>query len=166
MIKKLLPVLLILVALIGGIAAGEFLKPAAPEAVAEAGETATETEGEVEKAESETGEAPEIAFFQFPKQFFVPIMRGNTMDSVMILSLTVEYEKPNEEEVFKMEHRLRDAFLRSLMIYANTGGFDGNFTADAHMGRLKESLVTTAKKTVGAPVVDVLIEDIARQEQS
>lgn len=161
MIKKLLPILLILVAFVGGVAGGTFLKPAEETPP----ETAETEEAEKPKEEGKEGET-EIAFFKFPRQFFVPVMRGDRMDSVMILSLTVEYKKENEEDVFKMEHRLRDAFLRSLMVYANTGGFDGNFTAEAHMGRLKESLVKTAQKTVGELVADVLIEDIARQEQS
>lgn len=52
-------------------------------------------------------------------------MRGDRLDGMMILTLTVEMPAAAEEEVYKMEFRLRDAFLRALLIHANTGGSTG-----------------------------------------
>ena len=62
--------------------------------------------------------------------------------------------------------RLRDAFLRSLLIYANTGGFDGNYTIEPRMRRLRETLMKTADEVSEQVITDVLIEDIAWQQGS
>ena len=82
----------------------------------------------------------------------------------MVLTLTVEMPAEQQEAVFKQEFRLRDAFLRTLLIHANTGGFDGNYTIEPRMRRLREALMKTATEATGGIVTDVLIEDIARQD--
>ena len=63
------------------------------------------------------------------------------------------------------EHNLRDALLNALLIEANTGGFDGNFTADPAQQRLRTALLTAAQAAAGSDVQRILIEDIGRQEQ-
>ena len=83
----------------------------------------------------------------------------------MILTLSLEIPAAAEEAVFRQEHRLRDTLLRSLLIHANTGGFDGNFTAEARLALLRETLLEAARKVAGPEVGAVLIGDIARQEQ-
>ena len=179
MVKKLIPVLAILIAAIGGLFGGDMLRPnegaaehPAPgaEAEAHAEEGATEVEAEAahgaeadSKPKGEHGEAT-TAYFRFPSQFFVPVMHGDRLDGMMVLTLTVEMAADQQEAVFKQEFRLRDAFLRTLLIHANTGGFDGNYTIEPRMRRLRESLMKTAAEVTGGIVSDVLIEDIARQD--
>ena len=90
------------------------------------------------KPKGEHGEAT-TAYFRFPSQFFVPVMHGDRLDGMMVLTLTVEMAADQQEAVFKQEFRLRDAFLRTLLIHANTGGFDGNYTIEPRMRRLRES---------------------------
>ena len=180
MVKKLIPVLAILLAAIGGLFGGDMLRPKegaadhatpapeaeAPEAHAEDGAADAEPEtdhGTDSKPEGEHGEAT-AAYFRFPSQFFVPVMHGDRLDGMMVLTLTVEMAADQQEAVFKQEFRLRDAFLRTLLIHANTGGFDGNYTIEPRMRRLRESLMKTATEVTGGIVTDVLIEDIARQD--
>lgn len=105
-----------------------------------------------------------MSYFRFPSQFFVPVMHGDRLDGMMVLTLTIEMPLETEEAVFKQEFRLRDAFLRTLLIHANTGGFDGNFTIEPRMRRLREALMDAASEYSGGLVTDVLIEDIARQD--
>ncbi|MDO5658251.1 MAG: hypothetical protein Q4G36_08015 [Paracoccus sp. (in: a-proteobacteria)] len=155
MIRKLILPALVLVALGGGLAAGEWLRPAPPIAQTDAADPILR-----ERARGD------LAWFRFPTQFFVPVMRGHRLDSVMVLSLTLEIPKSAEPAVFQNEHRLRDAFLRSLLIHANTGGFDGNFTGEGQMRRLRDTLLRTAHEVGGSQILDVLIEDIARQDSS
>lgn len=113
----------------------------------------------------QAGDKSDLSWFKFPTQFFVPVMRGANLDSVMILTLTLEMAKSQQEAVYQQEHRLRDALLRALLIHANTGGFDGNFTSEAHLRRLHEALLEAAARIAGDNVHDILIEDIARQGQ-
>lgn len=178
-----LPALLLAAALLGGAAAGDLLRGPAP-AVEPGGEGADAHEGEAPDAGA--GPAHEDAaeggghgggsahggdaggghsWLEFPQQFFVPIVRGGELRAVMILSLSLEMPAAAEEAVFRQEHRLRDALLRRLLIHANTGGFDGNFTAEAHLALLREALLAEARQVAGPEIGAVLIGDIARQEQ-
>lgn len=184
--KKLLSLILPVLALAGGIAGGEFLRPAE---TAEAATSPTEhgnthvaegpdtqehapadAAGHDQPAEDHGaqddghGEASAAAFFTFPSQFFVPMMRNGDMGAIMILTLSIETDGDELEVMKQQEHRLRDALLRQLLIHANTGGFDGNFTSEASMRVLREGLLKAAKSATTLPVKQMLIEDIARQE--
>lgn len=204
MLRKLIPVLLSVVAFLGGAAGGEMLRPKPPEAEAQppdeatgpaTGDAATATlagaapgtPAEHEPAphakplkpapgggdgggnagaagHGKEGARPETAWFQFPQQFFVPVLHDGRLDSTMIMTLSVEMPDTARETVHAHEIKLRDALLRQLLIHANTGGFDGNFTAEAQMRQLRATLTTTAQGVVPG-IAGVLIGDIARQER-
>lgn len=162
MIRKLLLFIIPLIGLLGGGAAGAILRPASGD-----GDMA----GKDEQADSHGETAPAkvdkqgLAWFRFPSQFFVPIIRNARPEAVMVLTLTIETTKGFEKSVYDKEHKFRDALLRQLLIHANTGGFDGNFTSDAHMSELRSKLLAAVRAADGEEVRDVLIEDIMRQPQ-
>lgn len=202
MLRKLLPVLLSLVAFLGGAAAGEMLRRSPAESSAAAKVHARMADGrheeerappdaphegppnhaEPEAATHDTAEAasgghgggtgghaasgdiPSIAWFEFPQQFLIPILHDGRLDSTMILTLSVELPGAARETVHAHEIKLRDALLRQLLIQANTGGFDGNFTSEAQLRKLRADL-TTAVQGVVPEITGVLIGDIARQER-
>lgn len=95
----------------------------------------------------------------------MPILRNGTTTAVMVMSLTIEMPAEKRADIEAREHRLRDALLNALMVQANTGGFDGNFTAEPNLERLRKALLAAAQKAAGPEVTRVLIEDIARQDQ-
>lgn len=191
MLKKLLPVVLSIVALMAGAVGGELLRgtpatgvasadsaPSAQAGVAATGDDLLGTDPAVAANTAPPVRVPaadatsaaaddtdaDAAWFRFPQQFFVPVLHGGHLDSTMILSLSVEMPETAAEEVYAHEIKLRDALLRQLMIHANTGGFDGNFTTEAHLRKLRGEL-TTAAQTVVPRIREVLIGDIARQER-
>lgn len=148
--KKIIMLVFPIIAFLGGAFAGDMFAPPPPEAEDHEEHITDETSGE-------------MAWMRFPSQFFIPIMRQGNVQDVMILALTLEMPKEAEEDIFRQEHRLRDALLRQLMIHANTGGFDGNFTAQARIDGLKRDLLQAARRVAGENVSAVLVEDIARQ---
>lgn len=172
--KKILPLMLPVMALAAGIAGGAMMRPAEISAVAaehagpsstaeDATSTAAETpHPEASNAEISGGGSGE-AWFTFPSQFFVPMMRNGDMGAIMILTLSIETGSDALEAMKQQEHRLRDALLRQLMIHANSGGFDGNFTSEPSMRVLRDRLSSAARAATSLPVRQVLIEDIARQ---
>ena len=184
MIRKLLPVLVILLAVAGGLYGGDVVRQSqTPEEAAQddggGGATDKQTGGHdapapdahatpaksAGKADGHGAAGPsQMSYYRFPSQFFVPVMHGDRLDGMMVLTLTVEMPAEVQEDVFKKEFRLRDAFLRTLLIHANTGGFDGNFTIEPRMRRLRDALMETATEVSGGLVTEVLIEDIARQD--
>lgn len=181
--KKILILLIPVLALVGGVAAGEMLRPGAKDA--DQAEAAADGHGDA-AAENHAGAPDDPAtappagdhaaadgdhaagsgaegWFTFPTQFFVPLMRNGDMGAVMILTLTLETTEADLEAMKQQEHRLRDALLRELLIHANTGGFDGNFTAEARLAPLRERLHKAAQASTPLPVKAILIEDLARQ---
>lgn len=181
--KKILMLILPVIAFLGGAIGGDMLHGGSskakgddkaahattdPKAESDAPHTAAETAaaesghgGEGGRAEAASG----TAWFRFPNQFFVPILRNGATDAVMVMSLTLEMPEPARADIEAREHRLRDALLNALMIQANTGGFDGNFTSEPSLERLRRALLAAAQKAAGPQVAQVLIEDIARQDQ-
>lgn len=170
MIKKIIPIALPVLALVGGAFGGDMLRapaspadPATEAAAADDHGAAPADDGHGGGDHGGGGDPTEAAYFQFPTQFFVPLMRQGDLRDVMILTVTLQTDGANLQALSKKEHILRDALLRQLMIHANTGGFDGNFTADRNLVTLREGLLQAAKAATDAPVTAVLIEDIARQ---
>lgn len=166
MVKKLLPVILALLGLLIGGAAGFFLRPA-PEPAAEAasgeGEHgAAKTEAAAAEGEGEAAVLPEFAKLQ--NQFVVPVMAGGKITAMVILSLSLEVETGASIEVYNAEPKLRDAFLQVLFDHANSGGFAGVYTDGANLVVLREALLEAAKSILGEKVHDVLITDLVRQD--
>lgn len=171
MMGKLLPILLALVGLGGGVGAGLFLRPA-PEAGdlvtgAEAAEaTGDESADKAEDGTDEEGEPVEGTpeYVKMNNQFVVPVVQEGRVASMVVLSLSLEVEAGNTETVYQREPKLRDAFLRVLFDHANIGGFSGSFTDGANLVVLRTSLKEAAAMILGTVVTDVLITDIARQD--
>lgn len=171
MLGKLLPVILALVGLGGGVGAGLFLRPApAPEDHAAAdGEAAKDGEhaeaaedgGDEGHDEPEEG-APE--YVKLNNQFVIPVVERSRVAAMVVLSLSLEVAAGNTETVYQREPKLRDVFLQVLFDHANTGGFSGSFTDGANLITLRTSLKEAAALVLGAVVSDVLITDIARQD--
>ena len=154
MLGKLLPILLILIGVGGGMGAGVMLRPAPAAEVAH--------EAPVEEAEVDPEKMPEYA--KLNNQFVIPVVEKGQVAAMVILALSLEVEKGKTEEVFTREPKLRDVFLQILFDHANAGGFNGSFTDGANLILLRKSLLEAAKSVLGAIVLDVLISDIARQD--
>ena len=184
MVKKILMLLLPLLGFVGGAVGGDLLHAPKSDEKSVAAESETAAEGEAaagNEASAEDGAAQEsgggpgegeggaaggaLDWFKFPNQFFVPIIRNGTPTAVMVLTLSIEMPAESRPSIEAQEARLRDALLGALMIEANTGGFDGNFTSETSLRRLRESLLAAGRRAGGAEVQRILIEDIGRQEQ-
>lgn len=159
MISKLIPVLFLMAGMGAGIGTALLLGKGP------AGE-ADHAEAPVATPEQETSHGPrdDVEYVRLSNQFVVPIMRGDAVSSLIVLSLSLETEPGLSETVFAREPKLRDGFLRVLFDHANMGGFDGAFTRADTMGALRQALNDVARAELGKAVLDVLILDVARQD--
>lgn len=167
--RLLLPVLLALLGLGGGVGAGLILRPA-PEAIATAqGSDAAATdatqsgaaEGKAEPADK--GQAT-YDYVKLNNQFIVPIVSSGQVSGLVVLSLSLEVKLGESEKVYALEPKLRDVFLQVLFDHANNGGFDGAFTDANRLDVLRYSLLEAGRKELGGSLSDVLITDIVRQD--
>ena len=168
MLRLILPVVLLILGVAGGVGAGMFLGAPADAVAAPEAEAGDETP---EDAAAETAAEEEVApasgtteFVRQNNQFVVPIVRDGSVRSLVVLSLTLEVDTGQNSAVFDREPRLRDAFLQVLCAHANAGGFDGSFTEAAAMAPLREALGEAAVNILGPVLRDVLIVDITRQD--
>lgn len=168
--KKLLPILLAIIGIGGGVGAGLVLRPA-PEPMAE--EAAMEKEeGEKADAQKEDKEAEEASpddeatreYVKLNNQFVVPVISDERVSALVVLSLSVEVESGQMQSVYSREPKLRDAYLQVLFDHANVGGFDGAFTNSNTMDVLRRALLEASYHAVGEIVTNVLITDIVRQD--
>ncbi|WP_439562215.1 flagellar basal body-associated FliL family protein [Roseinatronobacter sp.] len=149
---KLIPILLILLGAAGGVGAGLWLRPAP-----EPSEAAAEDIPLVDPSQLD------VTLFEMKNQFMVPLLEGDRIVSVIVMSLTLEIAGAEENAVLRNEPRLRDRFLQVMFDHANTGGFDGMFTSNNNMTLLRQALLETGQSLLGRDVVTgVLITDILR----
>lgn len=178
MIRLLLPVLLLLIGIGAGVGAGLFLGGSAPaggdaehdtHAAADDGHGSDdhdEDHGADDGYGDDYGETSSdgLEYVRLNNQFIVPIVHHGSVRSLVVMSLTLEIEAGANSLVFRLEPRLRDAFLQVMFAHANSGGFDGSFTEAAAMAPLREALTEAAHGVLADEVHDVLIVDITRQD--
>lgn len=155
--KKVLPLLLLLIGTGAGVGAGLFLKPKHEASKDQ------QVEAEIEQpSEDKEEHAPE--YVELNNQFVIPVVNNDLVDSLVVLSLGIELEAGQAEEIYRREPKLRDAMLQVLFDHANMGGFDGRFTDGNNMDVLRVSLTEAAQSIVGQIAHGVVITDIARQD--
>ena len=171
---KLLPILLALLGLGGGVGAGLALRPS-PELpdvaheTAPCGDLATGAEGgdaqaAIPVAVEEPGDpALEGVFVKFDQQFVIPLIANGEVAAMVVMNLTLEVDPGVDARALERQPRLRDRFLRVMLDHAATGGFNGVFTSNGQIDRLKTALMETARTEVGPGVRDVLILDMNKQ---
>lgn len=148
---KILPVLLILLGLGGGVGAGLVLRPA-PEPPSEDG-----------AAPPPPIDAPVTELYVLEGQFLVPIVEQGSVTSIIVIELALEIDDTANLLVADKEPLLRDRMLQILFDHANIGGFEGMFTSNNNMALLRKSLLEVATQVMGDRVVfEVLITNILR----
>jgi hypothetical protein len=165
--KLVLPIVMLLGGSGAGAAAGLYLLP--PPVAEE--EPAAVACPEPAATEELHGALPEPAPYDTPSafvplnnQFIVPVVDGDDVAALVILSLSLEVPDGENAAVLAAEPRLRDAFLQVLFDHANTGGFDGAFTASETMRSLRLALDAASQEILGDVSRNVLIIDIVRQD--
>lgn len=164
MIKKLLPIVLLIIGTGAGVGAGIFLRPPPIESVAE---NTAQSDEQVEGKDAQIIETGPLnkEYVKLSNQFVVPIVNQGRVNALVVMALSVEVPEGQKDTVFKKEPKLRDAFLQVLFDHANIGGFDGAFTDANIMAVLRSSLKEMGQKVLGRDQVsDVLITEIARQD--
>lgn len=174
MIKKLLPVLFLLIGVGGGIGAGIVMAPketAAKDEKSEAKPEKTKEKSKKERSSKEKskksgkdGKLSDFEYLKLTKQFVVPVVDSERIEALVTMSLSLEVTPGMTEAFYAIEPKLRDGFLQVMFDHANTGGFDGAFTESDNMKVLRKALLETARKNLGDDVSEVLIMSVNRQD--
>jgi len=164
--KLIVPLVLLILGLGGGVGAGLAFKPAPKEDDMVVENPCGDGEHAAEAAMVENDPVPlqQREYARMNNQFVVPVVNNNRVTALMVMSLSIEVETGGLEAVFSHEPRLRDAFLQVMFDHANMGGFDGAFTSSPNMRLLREALQDAADRVMNGHISDVLIVEIVRQD--
>jgi flagellar protein FliL len=166
--KKLLPIILVVVGIAAGIGAGIFFRPeSAPEDIAlNTPEACVENEvaSSLPLATAVAIDPQTREYVRLNNQFIVPVVLNERVSSLIVLSLSIEVAKGQSQIVFEREPKLRDVFLQVLFNHANIGGFHGAFTETRNMTVLRRALREAGQSVLGDLISDILITDLARQD--
>ena len=163
--KKLLPLVMLLIGTGAGVGAGIFLRPE-PTEVADAEQTKEEKEEPKKPVDKkdETGIEGK-QYIKLKNQFVIPIVADDRIASMVVMTLSVEVPEGRGQAVYDIEPKIRDVFLRVLFDFATVGRFNGAFASNENLDVVRNGLQEAAVKEFGADLIsDVLIFEIARQD--
>ncbi len=153
---KFLPIVLPVLGLGAGVGAGILVPPPAPQ-------SADCPASETQAARDTTARDTPVEYMKLNNQFIVPLVSGNDVTSMVIVSLSLEIEQGRQQDIYDIEPKLRDAFLRVMFDHASLGGFEGNFLSHLGLDTLRLALREMGQATAGPVLRDVLIVDLVKQ---
>ena len=168
MVAKLFPLLLALIGLGAGVGGGIVLRPSLDDMAMDnpCGDVDHQMDDghDMHKKETADEENANYDYVKLNNQFVVPVVQDGRVNSLVVMSISLEVTPGQSEIIYQIEPKLRDLFLQVLFDHANTGGFSGQFTKSTRMNTLRTSLREAAQKILGDAVSKVLIGDVVRQD--
>lgn len=122
--------------------------------------SAKKDDGHGEEASGDTN-----TYLKFKRQFVVPVMKSGAIEALVIVNINLELDEHAPDNVYSFEPKLRDAITRELLGLSNRGVFGDNLTSAESYESIREKLLSASKGVIEEGISDILILDIARQEQ-
>lgn len=177
----LFPIVLAIFAAGGVIAADKVRGNGAPAAISEGGNAESsdshgrsdkaDSHGKSEKKDGGHGEKSgddyggQTDFIKFKRQFVVPVLKDNAVDALILINLALEVPASERDNMFRLEPRFRDAFIRELLQLSDDGYFDQELTSSDTYEILRETLSRAADDVSDGGVNKILILDLSRQDR-
>ncbi len=113
---------------------------------------------------SKAGGDSKYEYMKFGRQFIVPVVSSDAVNSLVVLDLNLEVPASSLDSVYAREPKLRDVLLSTLLQLSNQDVFDGDFLSQSNLDMLRETLLTAARSVATDEVNNVLILSISKQE--
>ncbi|MEL6829403.1 MAG: hypothetical protein AAFO63_04630 [Pseudomonadota bacterium] len=111
------------------------------------------------------GSAPgDVYYFEFSREFVVPILREGRVESLVIIQLNLEADLELSRNLFTMEPKLRDNIMSTLIALSNDGDTLTNLTDVEHYETIRAMVLMNLEDVVAEGLHNVLILDIAKQD--
>jgi flagellar basal body-associated protein FliL len=152
-VKKIIGLVLIIVALAGGIFAGMQL-----------GHKKTDEKNEKKTAEVDF-QQKQFLYSKFDKPMIVPIFKNDKAVGMLIAEIWLELEPETDTvPITSKEPRLRDALMQVFYLYASEGRLSASLLEPKTQAELRRDLTHIAKQLIGDSLHAVLINDMQRQD--
>lgn len=185
--KHIITALIAIACIVAGGVGGHFLRSASAKPAGEAhatekaekghGKEKADSHEKPEKADShgkdakskgghgkEAAGSPQIIYYKFTREFVVPVIRNNHVDSLVILHLSLEADSSISQKLFEMEPKLRDNIMTTLITISNDGRTFETLTDVESYESMRSMILMNLKTVVSTGIHNVLIMDMARQD--
>lgn len=112
----------------------------------------------------EKGDDSGYGYLKFSRQFIVPIVAANNVDTLLIIDINLEITPSATEDAYSQEPKLRDALLTTLLKLSNEGFFNDDILKEGNIEEIRAALLEAAQAIIGDDALEVLILNIARQD--
>ena len=103
-------------------------------------------------------------YYKFSREFVVPVIRNNHVNSLVILHLSIEADSAISQKLFEMEPKLRDNIMTTLITISNDGRTFETLTDVESYESMRSLILMNLKTAVPSGIHNVLIMDMARQD--
>lgn len=165
MLKKIMPLLALILGLAGGGAAAIFLaSPPDDQPMSQNEATTPDAQSETSSDDLQDGASDSFEIVKLPSQFVVPVIMDNRVRAMVILTVALEVEVGQGDRVRALEPKLRDEFLAELFSLAALDGFKDEMISRKTLELVKRALSVRSSEVLGLQNVNVLVTDMARQD--
>lgn len=171
--KKLIPVFLVILGIGAGVGSGLAMRPDKDTQAVDASRNCAPGDGsdvvlqDVFDRDDDLYKSEEsrkkLEYIKLSNQFTVPILNDDSVEAMIVMSLSLELKSGQSETVYLREPKLRDVLLQVMFDHANMGGFRGTYTDSGKLETLRRGFLDVAQGVLGEVVTEVLITDIVRQ---
>ena len=164
MLKKIMPVIALLLGIAGGGTAAIVLASAEEKVTVPDGSSEPTQESTATDESGDAAKPDDMEIVKLPSQFVVPVILDNRVRAIVILSVALEVEAGQGDRVRALEPKLRDEFLAELFNLAALDGFRDELISRKTLELVKLALTARSTEVLGTKDVTVLITDMARQD--
>ena len=178
--KHAITALIAIICIVAGGFAGHFLKTAGSAAPADApaakdgaessgeGDAGKASDDKASSSSNSTGgkdssASGEVLYYKFSREFIVPIIQEERVESLVILNINLEADAELSQDLFKLEPKLRDNIMSTLIQLSNDGKTFQTITDVESYETVRSLILMNLKNVVSEGIHNVLILDMAKQ---
>lgn len=176
--KQIVPSIVALLAISAGGGGAYFLKSGSspspvPAAEHESDEHAAPKKEKKAKKEKDShgksdkhgaADSGEVTYYKFTREFVVPMIQDDRVQSLVILNLNLEVDTSISQELFSKEPVLRDNIMTTLVKLSSGGRTLNSITDVDNYETLRAMILTNLQNEIPNGIHNVLILDMARQD--
>lgn len=106
----------------------------------------------------------ETELVDIENEFIVPVFHNDDVVEFVVLSLSIEVLEGKAQNVYELDPKIRDSFLRVMFDFSHLGGFNGDFVHSEGINALKAVLMERARLVLGEVVQDVFFTGLVKQK--
>lgn len=103
-------------------------------------------------------------YFNFSREFVVPIMKQQRVDSLVIININLEVESSVMDKMFSIKPKLRDNIMTTLVELSNDGKTLVEPTNVDSYETIRSVILSNLNSVVASGIENVLIMDLAKQD--